>query len=184
MTPFKPNPFAPLVSIFCFLLLSFSPAYAHATIVLGKLYSEPATPKAGEPFTLTLEVVDPSQLPIEDAVVLANFQKNGRGDILETSFTETKPGIYVANTSIPDAGEYTLFMRDQTFRQEEAKATLSFFIGEGSNDNPIAFVFPPTATGSSNLLTWLIWLIAVPVVAGIVVTVIVLMNSRKTAEDA
>ncbi|MCA9836908.1 MAG: FixH family protein [Trueperaceae bacterium] len=179
-----------LKPVFLIFLLSLSfiggvsqTALAHATIVLGKLYSEPATPAAGESFSLRLEMVDPSQIPIEDAVVLADFKKNGQSEVTQVTFSETSPGTYETTAELNDAGEYTLLMRDQTFRQEEARATLSFFVGEASNETPIAFVFPPTATGSNNLLTWLIWLIAVPVVAGIVVTVIVLMNSKKADAD-
>lgn len=171
-----------------FLLLSIfllnSPAYSHATIVLGKLSSDPETPKAGESFRLHLEMVDPSQLAIEDAVVFADFQKQGQTEIIRADFSETSPGIYSSSASLPQAGMYSLIMRDQTFRQEEARATLTFFVGEGANDIPIAFVFPPTATGNSNLLTWLIWLIAVPVIAGIAVTVMVFMNANsKEAEN-
>ena len=183
MSHLKPKVLVRVLGTVCFFALLPGLAFAPATIVLGKLYVEPETPEAGAPFTLRLEMVDPSQVPLEDAIVLANFQKNGQSTVIETNFTETVAGTYLANATLDESGEYTLLMRDQTFRQEEARASLSFFVGEGQNEIPIAFVFPPTATGNNNLFTWLIWLIAVPVVAGIVVTVVVLMNSRNTAEE-
>jgi len=79
-------------------------------------------------------------------------------------------------------------MRDQTFRQEEARANLSFVVlgsdTELVNEASIPFVFPPTATGSQGLRTWLIWLIALPVVAGIVVTAFVLLSTSNPKPDA
>jgi len=160
---------------------------AHATIVLGRLSSEPTTPIANEPFTLNLEMLDPSQIAVEDAIVFADF--NLRGDSTQLEFTETEtPGVYQTQGVLASSGEYQLIMRDQTFRQEEARANLSFFVTtEGNNqinEASIAFVFPPTATGSNNLTTWLIWLIGIPILAGIVVTVVVLLNPRKDAEEA
>ncbi len=160
---------------------------AHATIVLGRLSSEPTTPIANEPFTLTLEMLDPSQVAVEDAIVFADFQL--RSETTQLEFTETEtPGVYQTEGVLAIAGEYQLIMRDQTFRQEEARANLSFFVTTEDdnqiNEASIAFVFPPTATGSNSLTTWLIWLIGIPILAGIVVTVVVLVNPRKDVEEA
>lgn len=160
---------------------------AHATIVLGRLNSEPTTPLVNESFTLTLEMLDPSQVAVEDAIVFAEF--NLRGDTTQLEFTQTEtPGIYQTQGVLASSGEYQLIMRDQTFRQEEARANLSFFVTTQSdsqtNEASIAFVFPPTATGSNNITTWLIWLIGIPILAGIVVTVVVLLNPRKDVEEA
>jgi len=176
-----------LISLLC--LLCLSSAAAHATIVLGVLSTDPITPSANESFTINLQMNDPSQIPIEDAVVLADFSKDNLDASINVNFEETDtPGLYKATSSLPQEGKYKLIMRDQTFRQEEARANLSFVVlgsdTELVNEASIPFVFPPTATGSQGLRTWLIWLIALPVVAGIVVTAFVLLSTSNPKPDA
>lgn len=175
-----------LITIVTMILLT-PQVQAHATIVLGRLSSEPTTPTANEPFILNLEMLDPSQTAVEDAIVFADFKL--RNETTQLEFTETEtPGVYKTEGVLPIAGEYELIMRDQTFRQEEARAVLTFFVSSEAdtqvNEASLAFVFPPTATGSNNLTTWLIWLIAIPILAGIVVTVVVLLNPRVDSEEA
>lgn len=177
------------ICLVCFAMLSL--AFAHATIVLGRLASDPITPNAGEQFTLNLEMSDPSQVPIEDAIVLADFSTPGLAEPIMVKFATTQtPGLYIATASLPKAGEYELTMRDQTFRQEEARANLSFQVLDTEKEIPslneasIPFVFPPTATGSNSIRSWLIWLIALPIVAGVVVTAFVLLNSSDTKKES
>lgn len=165
-----------------FMVMSFSAlsiVSAHATIVLGTLSTEPTTPQANQSFLINLDMVDPSQIPIEDAIVLADFTKDGETIQINFEEQEEQAGTYQASVTLPSAGEYDLTMRDQTFRQEEAVAKLSFVLTDGTTEvenlEITNFIFPPTKT-SNNLGTWLIWLIAVPIVAGIIVTVLVLMN--------
>ena len=162
------------------LLSSF--AAAHATIVFGDLSTEPAVPEAGEAFTLVMTMYDPTDVAVEDAFVLAEFS---RGDeLIEGRFEEASPGVYEADITLPAEGEYILTLRDQTFRQEEATATLNLQLAsaelfpEGSGN----FLFPPTLTSSSSLTTWLIWLIALPVVVGVAVTVLVLRKPQPEVD--
>lgn len=155
-------------------------ALAHSTIVLGTLQSDPVSPAAGEPFTLTMTLHDPTDFPIEDAYVLAEFRQQPSDTPVEARFSELGEGSYQTEVSLP-AGSYTLLLRDQTFRQEEARAELTvdlngaaLFPEERNN-----FLFPPTATSSSTLQTWLIWLIALPVAAGVLVTILVLRSAKE-----
>ena len=160
-------------------------ASAHATLVLGTLQSEPGVPQAGESFSLTLELADPMEVPVEDAWVLAEFRSEGAPEDaapITTRFEETEvAGVYRTQVTLPQEGTYTLLLRDQTFRQEEARATLTFEVGRGTALEEDSFVFPPTATGS-NLTTWLLWLIGLPLAAALVVTVIVLTGGGAQAE--
>ena len=87
--------------------------------------------------------------------------------------------MYEAAVTLPEAGDYTLLLRDQTFRQEEARVSLAVALGQGplfvEGENSV--IFPPTATASTRSLSrWLIWVIALPILAGIVVTVLVLRS--------
>lgn len=156
-----------------------SAVFAHATIVLGTLATEPVAPVAGEPFELSLAMTDPTGFPIEDAVVVAEFEKNGAEPVSVPLPETERRGVYAASVTLPEPGDYTVTLRDQTFRQEEARVSLTVALGDGpmflEGENSV--VFPPTATASaSSLSRWLIWVIALPVVAGIVVTVLVLRS--------
>jgi hypothetical protein len=156
--------------------------FAHATLVLGTLASDPATPRPDEPFMLSLELVDPTQVPVEDAWVLSEFRPQGAPEgtePIEVRFEESQTaGLYQAQVTLPERGNYALLLRDQTYRQEEAQATLTFPVGRTSAE-PLRFVFPPTATGPQGLTTWLLWLIGLPLLAALIVTVLVLSRPQR-----
>lgn len=168
------------------LLASAQLSLAHATVVFGSVVSEPSPPLPSTPIALTLELVDLTQVPVEDAWVLAEFRKEGSSETappISARFEESDiKGTYRAEVTLPDAGAWQLLLRDQTFRQEEARATLTFLVGEENDPNDLSFIFPPTATGPSNLTAWLVWLVVVPLVAAGVVTVIVLTRPPKGVE--
>ena len=159
-----------------------SVALAHATLVLGTVSSTPATPQPGEDFKLNLSLEDPVGVATEDAVVYAEFRPPGASlesePVLDVRLEELSAGAYSATLSLPSAGEWNLFLRDQTFRQEEATASLSFSVG-AAEETSQSFVFPPTATGPANIWTWLGWLIGLPVIAAVVVTVLVLTGDKR-----
>lgn len=162
-----------------------SSACAHATLLLGTLSSVPAVPQPGEPFKLILRLEDPTAVPVEDAWVLAEFRAGAaseQGDPVSVRFEETQPGHYETEVTLPRAGDWQLLLRDQTFRQEEARAELSFPVGAGASGEALPFIFPPTATGQG-LTTWLVWIVVLPVVAGVVVTVAVLRQPANEAEE-
>lgn len=107
------------------------------------------------------------------------------GAWLVLSMEETGPGgNYAATVHLPEAGHYQLIMRDTTYPQEDAVAELLLeFSGTGSF-GPELFIFPPTDIGGASLTTWLIWLVAIPVVAGVIVTVIVLGRKPEDGRQA
>ncbi len=158
-------------------------ALAHATLVFGVLSSSPAAPRALEAFTLRLELLDPTQTPVEDAYVIAEFRQSPEDEpisaILEESDT---PGRYETVLTLSTAGVYQLLLRDQTFRQEEAQAELQIVLGEEPlfPEGADAILFPPTAT-RWDLRSILVFVVALPVLAGIVVTVLVLRGTASAA---
>jgi hypothetical protein len=154
---------------------------AHAFFVTGNITTTPSPAPVGEEFILQIEMTDPTGTPVEDAVVAAEFTKDGKMSRFEF-FDSGVPGLYSAKVTLPGEGTYSLLLRDTTYKQEEAKATLEFTLGPGQPDT-ISFIFPPTQTGSSNLSTWLIWVIGIPILAGIIVTVLVLMNTKEKVEE-
>lgn len=169
-------------SLLLFFLLVLTFVSAHAFFVTGVITTTPTPAPIGEEFILQIEMTDPTGTPVEDAVVAAEFTKDGTMSRFEF-FPSGVPGLYSANAILPEEGTYSVLLRDTTFQQEEAKATIEFTAGS-DQPNTIAFIFPPTQTGSNNLSTWLIWVIGIPVLAGIIVTVLVLMNTKDKNADS
>ncbi len=160
-----------------------SPAQAHATLVFGTMETSPLDAHPIDGFSLILHMMDPVRTPIEDATVHAEFRywPEGLEEPPEDAqwhiyrMVETGPGgNYEAQVVLPDIGRYELIMRDTTYPQEDAIAELEVLLDGSEPHDELLFVFPPTDIGAASLGTWLIWLIGIPVVAGITVTVIVL----------
>ncbi len=188
-----------------------SAALAHASLVFGTMETDPLA--AGpDGFTLILHMMDPVRTPIEDAVVHAEFRPwpeeladpdaataavdNPEAEpaalpdasgvpVHRFAFHETGPGgNYEAEVVLPEPGHYQLLMRDTTYPQEDAIAELYVHI-DGETEHPeLLFIFPPTDIGGASLGTWLVWLIVIPVAAGIIVTVSVLTGNRNKAKPA
>jgi len=164
-----------------FLLWSLNTAAAHATLVLGQLEVIPARPTAASPFNLQLTLTDPTQVPVQDALILAELRPAGQpnADPIRTDFAETDAGVYRAETELPRAGAYKVVLRDQTYRQEEATTPLETPLRVGAPNEAQGFVFPPTATGAAGWRAWLLWLVGLPVVAALLVTVLVLTRGAE-----
>ena len=159
---------------------------AHSTFVFGTLASEPKIPKANEAFVLELKMEDPSKYPIEDAIVFAEFSQTEGETPLSFKLDETETaGTYKGEIKLPREGKYYLLLRDRTYRQEDALANLSIKLNQEQmfDKGTSSIIFPPTATGSYSLSTWIVWLIAIPVLAGIIVTIFVLTRSKKNKDS-
>jgi hypothetical protein len=115
-------------------------------------------------------------------VVVARFTQQGDDrTVLEASFIETADaGIYLSSpVAFPEAGRYRLVLRDQTYRQEEARAELNFEVGGETPKRSYIFVFPPTATGGVNVGTWILWVVLLPLAVAVAVTLWVLLSPTK-----
>lgn len=161
-------------------LLAGGVALGHAFVVFGELTSVPNPIPPGEPALLSLSMTDQTGVPVEDAVVRAELTPPGGGAAIEVPFEEAAPGVYHGTAVLPSAGEYRVLLRDLTFRQEEVRQTVELPVG-GAPFEPVEFLFPPGGS-SPALRVWLVWLIGVPLLAGAVVTVLVLRSGRN-AED-
>lgn len=186
--PPKTSPLHPLRASLALLALAAPVvagwAAAHATLVFGTVTTEPAPPRADQPFRLRLEMRDPVDAPVEDAVVLVEATAPDGVPSVETDrFEEIDEGVYATDLTLPEAGAWTLLFRDRTFRQEEAQATITLPVGADAATEPLSFIFPPTATGPVSLRTWLVWLIGLPLLAGVVVTLVVLRGGPASGAD-
>jgi|AACY02.3.fsa_nt_gi hypothetical protein len=162
-----------------------SVALAHATLVFVAVTTEPSPALAGQPTTLHIEMQDPVGAPVEDAIVFVEATSpDGSATVASDQFGEIAPGVYTTTLQLEREGPWTLLFRDRTFRQEEAQATLDLTVGPGGSSEALTFIFPPTATGPQSLTTWLVWLIGLPLVAGAVVTVMVLRGGNEPSDPA
>ena len=182
----------------CVVTWSLSMAAAHATLVIGTLSFTPDPPAGATELVAKLVLEDPGLVEVEDAVVFlelrplagasttpdVNAQPETEPVFVSDRLQEVEPGTYRITVPAPAPGSYVLSVRDRTYRQEEAVANLAITVAA---DMPIGvqpFVLPPTATGPASLGTWLVWLIGVPLVAGVVVTFLVLRGGRQLDEEA
>ncbi len=182
------------VGLFALLFALLGWSAAHATLVFGELTVSPDPPAAGAPLQLTVTLEDPSVTPIEDAVVALEFRpladvaaeapagSDASPPLRTVDLVETSPAVYTADVALPEPGSYQVRVRDRTFAAEEATAAFVLEL-DGRPVGDLPFILPPTQVGPQGLATWLLWLIGVPVVAGVVVTVLVLSSPKPARDD-
>lgn len=169
-------------------------ASAHATLVFGHLGFSPDPPVPGQPFELSLRLEDPSLAPVEDAVVFVELRPMTSAELpmpassteapelppalVATGLSEVAPALYRAELVLPEAGAYHLLVRDQTYRWEEANASVVLQVGADAVGS-LPFILPPTAVAPRSVVTWMLWLIGLPLLAGLVVTVMVLSSGKR-----
>lgn len=177
------------------LALLAGAAMAHATLVFGSMRVEPDPPPPGTAFTLTLTLEDPSLAPVEDAVVFVEVRPMPWAGAAPPSpatepvelppplraerLVETEPAVYRAEFVLPANDTYHLLVRDQTFQWEEANASVVLPL-LGAPVGELPFILPPTQVAPRSLWTWILWLVGLPLLAGVVVTLLVL-RSRPAA---
>jgi len=165
-------------------------------LVIGEVAFEPDPPAPGAEALVTLTLQETSLAEVEDAVVFLEFreladaadapsvnsQPASEALVITERLPETSPGTYRIDLPELEQGTYLVSVRDRTYRQEEAVANLVLTF----SDDPLGeqrFVLPPTATGPPSLGTWLVWLIGVPLAAGVLVTILVLRGGGRGDED-
>jgi hypothetical protein len=157
-------------------------AFAHPSEVLGTLRSDPATPVPGVPFRLQLTLADADQTPIETARVQAEFRRNNvpqNAAAIRTDFKlSSTPGTYQTTLRLPEAGPWTVQLRERTFTHEDAVVEVGFSVSPVRNPTKWEVTFAPPAPPS--LRSWLLWVVVVPLLAGAVVTASVFGRSRET----
>src|SRR5690606_30973103 len=128
-----------------FMLALSGGALAHATLVFGTVTTQPTLPRAGELITLSLKMHDPVSTPVEDAIVFLEAGPQSEpaeapGESAESliiaepvvsteRFAEVAPGVYQTEFVLPHEGAWRLVFRDQTYRQEEARAGVTLVVG-------------------------------------------------------
>ena len=165
-------------------------AAAHGTLIRGSLTLAPDPPRPGQPMVLTIELANTRDNPVEGAKLAAVLTAEAPAGSGATVKPLTIPlqeyqepyGTYRAELAAPTAGSYTLTVHDRTNPGEDTTASVPLRIGGNVANGTRGFTFPGSAQGSSSVTTWLAWLIGVPLVVGIVVTILVRRSSQGPAE--
>jgi hypothetical protein len=188
---------APVLAAAFALALLAGTVHAHATLVFGTVSIDPDPPPPGASFALTLTLEDPALAPVEDAVVFVEVRPMPSGDAALPSpsteapalppplraerLVEVAPAMYRAEFTLPDGDSYHLLVRDQTFQWEEANASVVLpLLGRPVGELP--FILPPTQVAPRSLWTWIVWLVGLPLLAGVVVTLLVLRSRPAAAK--
>ncbi len=167
---------APVEQAIVFLEATYRPP---GTVAPGPPPGEAADPEALAPDgSVRSDGNDPDATEAEDAPALPPG-----GFFASDEFEEVTPADYRTTVVFPYDGEWTVTLRDRTYRQEETNATMTLTVGPAGTEEPITFLFPPTAIGPQSLAAWLIWLVGVPLLAGAVVTVLVLRSAHPDVEE-
>lgn len=168
--------------------LLLTPALAHGTVIRGSVTIEPDPPKPDQPMVLTVDLARTSNAPVEGATLVAELTakaaKLGTGARTIPLQEYKEPyGTYRAQFAAPAAGSYTLTVHDRTDPGEDTIASVPLRVGGNVANGTLGFTLAGAPGSSGGLGTWLLWLIAVPVAAGAVVTILV-RRSRPDAAEA
>jgi len=164
-----------------------TPALAHGTFIRGSVTVVPDPPSPGRPMVLTVDLANPSNSPVEGAKLVAELTPKaatvGAGARTFPLQEYKEPyGTYRAQFTAPPAGSYTLSVHDRTEPGEDTTATVPLRVGGNVANGTLGFTLAGAAGGSGGPGSWLLWLIVVPVAAGLAVTVLVWRSRSREAE--
>lgn len=189
--------------LFVALILSLllGSAVAHPMVVIGHLAIEPNPPVPGEEVHVDIRLEEQTQKPVPDAVMFMEFRlippnydlnDPERTPILDLPIfyktdlplEEYAEAQYRITFPAPAKGSYYLTIRDRTYPAEDAIATIEFETGREKpySERELLFILPPTDITPAKLSAWIAWLIAIPLVAGIGVTILVLRTAKPEEE--
>lgn len=160
-------------------------AAAHGTLIRGSLTLAPDPPRPGQPMVLTIDLATTNDSPVEGAKLVADLTPEAPAGSTAAAPPRVIPiqeykepyGTYRAQLTAPPAGSYVLSIHDRTQPGEDARVELPLRIGGTVANGSLGFTFPGSGA-SHGLASWLVWLIGVPLAAGIVVTILVRRSAR------
>lgn len=164
-------------------LLLVGTAAAHGTLVMGSVTASPDPPQPGKPLVVTVDLQNTNRSPVEGAKLAGVLVPAGQPGAtpIPLAFREFKEpyGTYRAQLDAPPAGSYTLTIHDHTYPKENVAASVTLRVGGQAPGGSLDFTFPATRGPQRSLLSWLAWLVGLPLLTAIVVTVLVLRSKRS-----
>ncbi len=179
-------------------LAALSAVQAHGSLVLGAVSLSPDPPVPGRPLVISVVLATSGNAPVERAKLAAELTPapaSGSGTAEATASSPAAPattapvpvplseypepyGTYRATVTAPPVGSYLLTVHDRTYASENVAASVTLRVGGGTANGALDFTFPPTGAPRS-VLSWLLWLVGLPLAVGVVVTVLVLRSKRS-----
>lgn len=164
-------------------------AWAHQSLLFAHVTTRPAIPVAGEAFALSVRVTDSSHRQVSGVNLLARLDVDGadsdrsvdaREPVLEAPLRATSgSGEYRGRFEAMPSGVYRLTLIEVDDGRSKASATGNLSVG-GSSAVDLQLLLPPS--GQGRLGTWLVWLVGLPVLAGLLVTVLVLTGRDRSEQ--
>lgn len=169
--------FAPLLLM---ALLWTGMAQAHEELLFAQISSSPPAPVANEPFELQVRLTESSGRPVTDVNLVASLRESVEESADETAaqgeisggirLRAAAAGNYTGRMDAVAEGVYQLSLVEVVGGRTEASGSVLVEIG---SDNPLEgeLLLPPS--GGSGFGSWLVWLVGLPLLAGLLVTLLV-----------
>lgn len=165
-------------------------AAAHQSLLFAHVTTEPAIPVAGETFELRVLLTDSSHREVDDVdlVALLDEEPDAAADepiddqdlaLAAPLRAEPGSGEYRGPIGPRPQGVYRLTLVEVVDGDSEASAAGNLSVGGGSEVD-LQLLLPPS--GQGGLGTWLVWLVGLPLLAGLLVTILVLTGRNRTEE--
>lgn len=189
------------------LLLIQGQALGHPQILFANVSTEPAAPQAAEPFTIRVELHDSSGRAVTDLELALMIHQpgseitvaegdsaaeiddglegddglDGNGDVVaEVPLGSAgESGVYRAEVPALPAGDYPFRLAEVVNGNIESNAVGELPVG-GEESVMLELLMPPVSAGFG---AWLVWLVGLPLLAGLLVTILVLTNRRKSEPE-
>jgi hypothetical protein len=175
-------------ALLAFLLLTAS-ATAHQQLLFARVASVPEVPRPGEPFEVRVIVNDASRRAVSDMNLRLFFSPLGQ-DVqganqapdqeidrpVTVALTGSGAGTYRGTVEGLDAGSYRMTLAEFVDGNRESSAVTEISV-DGGTPLEAELLLPPG--GGGGLGTWLVWLVGLPVLAGVLVTLLVLTGRQR-----
>jgi hypothetical protein len=170
-----------------FALLAGS-ASAHQSLLFAHVTTRPEAAAPGEPFELLVHLTDSAHRDVsgvELAALLSDSTEDGldvarRGEGVPAGAPrlrgEAGSGRYHGTMPGRPAGTYLLTIVEVVGGEVETRASAELAVGGPAVD--LRLLMPPS--GRSGLGTWLVWLVGLPLLAGLLVTLLVLTGRGRS----
>ena len=168
---------------------------AHPVLLFGRVSTDPADAPAGQPVRVTVQLTDSARQEVpgldmeirlfdpetdpEALAAVGASEESGLPVLARVAITdEDDNGVYHGELPELAAGSYPFRLVELVDEEVESNSSGVLPVGAGEPID-MDLILPPVAAGVG---TWLIWLVGLPLLAGVLVTVLVLSGKGKEAK--
>jgi hypothetical protein len=168
-------------------LLLIGSAAAHQELLFARITTDPPVPAPGEPFDLQVLLSDSSGRQLAGASLAARIGEAGSGGSGRSTEggaapagavpLRAEPGrdVYRATVEPLPAGDHDLTLMELAGGGVESAARGRISVGAAQVD--LELVLP--ASNSRGLGSWLLWLVGLPLLAGVLIVLLLLTGGER-----